>query len=53
VQRKRRFRVQTTDAGHALSVAPHLLEQDFKAGRPGEVWTADITYVPTEEGWLY
>jgi transposase InsO family protein len=53
VQRKQRFRVQTTDSGHQLPVAPNLLAQDFRADRPDEVWTADITYVPTEEGWLY
>jgi putative transposase len=53
VQQKKRFRVQTTDSSHALPVAPNLLAQDFKVGRPAEVWTADITYVPTEEGWLY
>ena len=53
VQSKRRFRVQTTDSGHQLPVAPNLLAQDFTAARPDEVWTADITYVPTAEGWLY
>ena len=53
VQRKRRFRVATTDSRHSLAVAPNLLEQDFRVARPGEVWTADITYVPTAEGWLY
>lgn len=53
VQRKRRFRVQTTDSSHALPVAPNLLAQDFGVARPDEVWTADITYVATEEGWLY
>jgi transposase InsO family protein len=53
VQRKKHFRVRTTDSGHQLPVAPNLLEQDFKAGRPDEVWTADITYVGAEEGWLY
>jgi putative transposase len=53
VQRKRRFRVATTDSRHSLAVAPNLLAQDFTAAHPGEVWTADITYVPTEEGWLY
>jgi putative transposase len=50
---QQRFRVQTTDSGHRLPVAPNLLGQDFKAARPDEVWTADITYVATEEGWLY
>jgi putative transposase len=53
VQQKRRFRVQTTDSGHQLPVAPNLLGQDFTVKRPDEVWTADITYVATEEGWLY
>ena len=53
VQQRKRFRVQTTDSAHALPVAPNLLAQDFMARRPDEVWTADITYVPTAEGWLY
>lgn len=53
VQQKRRFRVATTDSRHALPIAPNLLEQRFTAERPDEVWTADITYVATDEGWLY
>jgi putative transposase len=53
VQQKKRFRVTTTDSGHQLPVAPNLLAQNFKVERPDEVWTADITYVPTAEGWLY
>jgi putative transposase len=53
VQRKRSFRVATTDSNHSLAVAPNLLEQKFAVERPNEVWTADITYVPTDEGWLY
>ena len=53
VQQKRRCRVQTTDSGHRLPVAPHLLGQEFGVERPDEVWTADITYVATAEGWLY
>jgi putative transposase len=53
VQQKKRFRVQTTDSCHALPVAENLLAQEFTVQRPDEVWTADITYVPTEEGWLY
>jgi putative transposase len=53
VQRNRRFRVATTDSRHSLAVAPNLPAQDFQAARPGEVWTSDITYVPTKEGWLY
>jgi putative transposase len=53
VQQKRCFRVQTTDSRHTLPVAPNLLEQRFTVTCPDEVWTADITYVPTAEGWLY
>ncbi len=53
VQQKRRFRVTTTDSRHTLPVAENLLAQSFTVTRPDEVWTADITYVPTTEGWLY
>ena len=53
LQHKRRFRVITTDSQHSLPVAPNLLAQRFTVERPDAVWTADITYVPTEEGWLY
>ena len=53
VQQKKRFRVQTTDSRHSLAVAPNLLAQDFQVSAPDRAWTADITYVPTEEGWLY
>ncbi len=48
-----RFRVTTTDSRHRLPVAENLLEQRFVAARPDEVWTTDITYVATDEGWLY
>jgi hypothetical protein len=45
--------VCTTDSKHCLPVAANLLEQNFVAHRPGQVWLADITYIPTSEGWLY
>ena len=49
---KRRF-VRTTDGNHSLPIAPNLLEQKFdQASRPNQVWVTDITYVPTDEGWL-
>jgi putative transposase len=48
----RRF-VRTTDSNHRLPVAPNLLDRDFEPGRPNASWCADITYVPTREGWLY
>lgn len=49
----RRFRPCTTDSRHDLPVAPNLLKQDFSASRRDTVWLADITYLPTREGWLY
>ena len=49
---KRRFKA-TTDSKHKLPVAPNRLEQNFETERPDQVWTADITYVGTAEGWLY
>ena len=49
----RRYRVCTTDSKHCLPVAANLLEQNFVAHRPDQVWLADITYIPTGEGWLY
>ena len=52
VQQKKRFRVQTTDSGHRLPVAPNLLGQDFTAARPDEVWTADITYVAAIKAYM-
>lgn len=49
----RRFRPATTDSRHGLPVAPDLLGQTFQVAEPNRVWLADITYVPTGEGWLY
>lgn len=49
---KRRYKA-TTDSKHALPVAPNLLERQFVASGPEQVWTADITYIPTRDGWLY
>lgn len=50
---KRRF-VRTTDGNHALPIAPNLLEQRFnETTAPNQVWVTDITYVHTDEGWLY
>lgn len=51
--RRRAFRVVTTDSKHDHPVAPNVLERDFKATAPNQKWLADITYVPTDEGWLY
>jgi transposase InsO family protein len=43
----------TTDSKHSKPVAPDLLKQDFVATAPNQKWTSDITYVRTDEGWLY
>jgi putative transposase len=46
-------RVRTTDSRHNLPIAPNLIARDFTAHAPNRVWLADITYIPTAEGWLY
>jgi putative transposase len=51
-KQKRKFKA-TTDSKHTLPVAENLLNQQFKASAPNQIWVADITYIPTEEGWLY
>jgi len=51
-RRPMRFR-STTDSSHDLPVAENLLNRDFTATAPNQKWVADITYVPTAEGWLY
>lgn len=43
----------TTNSKHELPVADNLLEQNFTAERPCEIWVTDITYIATAEGWLY
>jgi putative transposase len=51
----RQFRT-TTQSDHRQAVAPNVLDRQFAvqpAGQPNQVWTADITYLPTREGWLY
>jgi len=48
----RKFRC-TTDSNHALPVAANLLSREFDPEGPNESWVADITYIPTREGWLY
>ena len=48
----RKFKA-TTNSNHRLPVAPNLLEQDFTASAPNQKWVQDITYIATNEGWLY
>jgi len=45
--------IATTDSKHNYPVAPNVLDQEFQATRPGEIWVSDITYVRTKNGWLY
>ena len=53
VARGRRRVPRTTDSRHALPVAPNLLDRKFAADRPDAVWLADLSYIPTGEGWPY
>jgi putative transposase len=48
----RKFRC-TTDSNHHLPVADNVLDRQFNPSEANEVWVADITYIPTREGWLY
>ena len=48
----RRF-VRTTDSNHRLPVAANVLDRDFEPEGPNQKWCADITYIPTREGWVY
>jgi transposase InsO family protein len=53
VPARRRRSPRTTDSRHDHPVAPNLLERRFAADRPDAVWLADLSYIPTGEGWLY
>ena len=50
--RKKAFKV-TTNSNHNYTVSPNLLKRDFKSNKPNQKWVGDITYIPTDEGWLY
>jgi len=50
---KRRFRVMTTQSNHDLPIAPNRLAEAPTSTGPDQIWVSDITYVSTEEGWLY
>ncbi len=52
VRYRRRYRV-TTNSNHGHPVFPNRLERDFEAKEPNQVWAGDISYVWTQEGWLY
>jgi hypothetical protein len=46
-------RVRTTDSRHSLPIAPNLIDRNFTTAAPNRIWLADITYIPTAQGWLY
>ncbi len=50
---KRRFVPRTTDPDHPHPIAPNVLDRDFSASAPNAKWASDITYIWTDEGWLY
>lgn len=43
----------TTNSNHKYPITPNLLQKDFSAAAPNQKWVGDITYIPTDEGWLY
>jgi putative transposase len=49
---KRRLKV-TTDSNHDLPISPNLLDREFAVSEPDRVWVGDITYIATDEGWLF
>ncbi len=51
--RRKRQMPMTTDSRHSFAIAPNLLRRNFKFMAPDTVWLADISYIPTGEGWLY
>jgi putative transposase len=49
----KKFRVNTTDSNHPFPIAENHLNRQFTASEAGEAWVSDITYIPTQKGWLY
>ncbi|MEE9404396.1 MAG: IS3 family transposase [Algisphaera sp.] len=50
---KKKFRIRTTDSNHEHPIAPDLVQRDFTAAAPNQVWVTDLTYIATQQGWLY
>src|SRR5690606_18001638 len=48
-----RFIPRTTESNHDHPIASNQLDRDFEATAPNQKWLSDITYIPTDEGWLY
>jgi len=51
--RQKKSYKKTTNSNHDFPIAPNILDQNFQTERPNQVWVTDITYIPTNEGWLY
>lgn len=52
VRPNRRFKT-TTDSNHPFPIAENVLNRNFRTQEPDQAWVADITYIPTAQGWLY
>ena len=52
-RQKGRYRVRTTDSNHDHPIAPNRLAEAPATSAPNQIWVADITYIPTQEGWLF
>ncbi len=50
---RQKYRVQTTDSNHSYALAENYLDRNFSATRLAEKWVSDLTYIKTQEGWLY
>ena len=53
VKMKRKFKVRTTDSNHNYNISPNRLQRDFRTNVPDKVYVGDITYIRTQQGWLY
>jgi putative transposase len=51
--RRPRRRIRTTNSKHSQPIAPNLLDRQFTAEAPNQKWVADLSYIDTDEGWLY
>lgn len=50
---RKKYKVVTTDSKHDLKISENHLNRNFKPSQPSQAWVSDITYVPTDQGWLY
>lgn len=50
---QKKYKVQTTDSTHLYPLAENLLNRDFTADKLGQKWVSDLTYIKTDQGWLY